>query len=253
MGISLKEQILDLVGRRDRIAFLFDFDGTLVDLAPNPVNLDIPSDLLRDLEVMGGDAAGDFAIITGRALAQLDAFLRGIWVPAVGNHGAECRVTPGAAAAILTPKVPAEVRDALHDAGDRHGCLFEDKVFSLALHLPFTHADDDIAPELTAALGARCDDYFIRKVGRTYEVLRRGVTKGSGIAHLMTLPGYKGRTPVYIGDDAHLDESLSAVRDRGGVLLPARHAHHAGPQGDGELLETKDVRYALSLLSQAKR
>jgi len=113
-------------------------------------------------------------------------------------------------------------------------------------------AKRDIEAEFAAALQDRRSDFIIRKVGRTYEILQRGVTKGTGIERFMELPAYRGRKPVYIGDDVHIDDSLVKVTKMEGQLVPVRYMHHENPEQryDANALCSEDVRKLISLLAK---
>lgn len=250
MAENLKKQAQEFISRFRDVAFLVDFDGTLVDLVPHPDKVDVPQELRCDLDIIAQTEECAFAIVTGRPLAQLDKFLNGVSVAALGGHGAEFRVHRNAEIQPMASSIPPSLCEAIQDVSDRHSCYFENKAYGLSLHLPFMHSDDDIGSELLAALGSHRQKYLIRKVGRTYEILQSGVTKGSGILHLLRQPRFSGRKPVYIGDDAHIDGTLHVVTDMGGVLIPARHLHHHAAQSTELTLETADVREWVSLLSQ---
>jgi hypothetical protein len=67
----------------------------------------------------------------------------------------------------------------------------------------------------------------------------------------MQLPQFKGRRPVYFGDDVYLDASLKSVLCMGGLLIPVHHMH----QGDTvinnpALFSSRNVRQFVSLLAR---
>lgn len=253
MNVNFQLQLREIVAQFQGFAFLVDFDGTLVDLVPNPRKICVPDDLISDLNGISLSKSCAFAIVTGRPLAQLDGFLGGLSMNAVGSHGAECRPFYGSTIQLLTSRIPTEICEAVHLVSDQHSCFFEDKESSLSLHLPFTHASDDIMAELLNAIGKDQACYHIRKVGRTYEILQKGITKGSGILHLMKQPGFSGRRPIYIGDDVNIDESLNVVSKMDGVLIPTRHIHHQAPHSIAHALETEDVRKMVAELSSVAK
>ncbi|MFY9287938.1 MAG: trehalose-phosphatase [Alphaproteobacteria bacterium] len=241
------EKLADL---HSNVAYLFDFDGTLVDLVPNPNKVMVSSELLTNLKIISQKADCAFAIVTGRALSQLDRFLNGLQLPAVGNHGAEYRPNPENAVEHLASEMPASISEAMHDISDQRGCFFEDKTFSISLHLPFMHANDDIESDLLKALGNHRNNYLIRKVGRTYEILQRGISKGTGIAHLMKHPRFVGRRPIYVGDDVHIDESLNLLLGMGGSFIPVGPQHNTAYDPQGHLLTVQDVEEIISAIAK---
>lgn len=231
------------------VAFLVDFDGTMVDLVDDPDQVDVPIELLDDIRNIINKDGCAFAIITGRTIGRLDNFLNGIPVPAIGSHGAEQRIDEKTGIQPFIEPMPLIDRNALWHIAEKHNCFFEDKSYSLSIHLPFEDIDKDIMPEFTRALGDRAKNYTLRKVGRTYEILQKNVTKGSAIEHLMKTPPFAGRTPIYIGDDVHADESLKIVSEMGGTLMPVRHQHAAEANKGNVMLEITDVRKVLKRLA----
>src|SRR5437764_2124711 len=89
----------------DRAALFLDFDGTLVALAERPDAIRVPSTLSPLLERLAAALDGRLAILTGRAIADLDSHLGAAAVAVAGSHGVERRV-PGAAARLAQPAPP---------------------------------------------------------------------------------------------------------------------------------------------------
>ncbi|HUY68671.1 MAG TPA: trehalose-phosphatase [Alphaproteobacteria bacterium] len=242
---SLSSRLRQLIDKRDQAAFLFDFDGTLVELVPDPDKVEVPPALIAALRAIAGQKDAGFAMITGRALARLDAFTDGVTTAAIGSHGAEFRPGPAMASAAIAEPMPAALREALGAIGAKHSCIVEDKAYTVSLHLPMVNARHDLRPELEAAAGADAKKYIFRKIGRTHEILQKAVTKGSGIEHLMKQPPFAGRAPVYFGDDTHTDESLGAVTAMGGVLCPVG----TPDSEDGPSLRIDEARHVMALLA----
>src|SRR4051812_32575086 len=100
-------------------ALFLDFDGTLVDIAPQPEAVIVPPAHIRTLDALHQYLGGSLALISGRPLEQIDDFLKPLVVPAAGVHGAERRNANGEIT--LAPAFPLEVVEqiALQLAG-RH-------------------------------------------------------------------------------------------------------------------------------------
>ncbi len=255
MEALYSKPIEELVEHHKDSAFFVDFDGTMVDLAPHPEKIDVPTELIYDLQKIAATDEIPFAIVSGRPISKLEKFLPGVVVPSIGSGGAEMRAHRDATVEQLAPALPPRLRKEVHQVGKKHGCFFEDKEYSLSFHLPFTHMDDDIAAEFAASLGENRLDFIIRKVGRTYEILQTGFTKGAAIERLMQLPAFKNRTPIYIGDDVYMDESLKKVADLGGLLVPVRFMHHQikSERLDDGSFTSDDIRRLVSLLAKRVR
>ena len=70
-------------------AFLFDVDGTLIDLGPSPFEVDVPDSLRASLSRLLELADGALALVSGRPIRDLDTLFDPLKLPAVGGHGAE--------------------------------------------------------------------------------------------------------------------------------------------------------------------
>jgi trehalose 6-phosphate phosphatase len=217
-----------------KAAFLLDFDGTMVHLASHPDEVIVPQELINNLKIISQNGALSFAIVTGRALHRLDALMGGMTTVAVGSHGAEWRRRPDAEIEILAPPISPALRQILNKIAIDHDCIFEDKIYTISMHLPYEQMHKDLTPELVAAT-EDAGDYIVRKIGRTYEVLQKNIHKGFGIQHVMQQPGFAGKWPIYIGDDVGTDETLEVIKDLGGLCLGV--SNHA----DGEKSNSKDL------------
>lgn len=193
-------------------AFLFDVDGTLIDIGPSPFEVDVPADLRAALERLLALAGGAVALVSGRPIRDLDTLFDPLRLPAVGGHGAETRLR-----ANETPRrisdLPQSLRDYLVSAiGPDPRLAYEDKGYSVALHFRK-------APEHEAHLLAHVEkglaiypkEELEMLPGKAMiEVKRPGISKGAAVRALMTQAPFSGRRPIFIGDDV-TDESVFAV------------------------------------------
>ena len=65
-------------------AYFFDVDGTLVDFADTPAAVRVSDALLQLLEDLYQCSEGALAIMSGRAIAEIDAFFPSVQLPAAG-------------------------------------------------------------------------------------------------------------------------------------------------------------------------
>jgi trehalose 6-phosphate phosphatase len=232
-----------------KAAFLLDFDGTMVHLTAHPDEVIVPQTLIDNLKIISQNQSLSFAIVTGRALHKLDILMRGITTIAIGSHGAEWRRYPGAEIEILAPPILPNIRQAINKIAIKHNCIFEDKIYTISMHLPLEQARIDLTAELIAVIG-NADDYIIRKIGRTHEILQKNIHKGFGIRHLMQQSQFVGKWPVYIGDDVGTDETLDAVKDLGGICLGvSNHAEDAEPSNKA-LMGIDSVNWIVKALAK---
>src|SRR5438132_4500856 len=102
-------------------ALFLDFDGTLVDIAPQPDQVVMPPPLIHTLEQLHGYLGGALALISGRPIAQIDEYLRPLVVPAAGVHGAERRGASGELTLLNTHPLDLVEQAALSLAREHEG------------------------------------------------------------------------------------------------------------------------------------
>lgn len=201
-------------------ALFLDFDGTLTELAPSPdaVSLDPRlQDILLALETALG---GALAIVSGRPLAQIDEYLE-LSLPGAGIHGLQLRETRSGAlhpppkdgavaavAALLAPLVEADPR-----------LLLEEKPGAVALHYRLApEREAECRAAVAAALDGQPGLHLID--GKmVLEVKPDHVNKGRAIAQLMETPLFRGRIPVFAGDDRTDEDGFRIVNTMKGVTI----------------------------------
>ena len=200
-------------------ALFLDFDGTMVDIAPQPHAVEVPGALLAALRHLQDYLQGAVAVISGRPIEQLDAFLHPLRLPVAGIHGAERRSADGAVRVLDTHPLD-HVEAAARALASRHpGLLVEDKRSSLALHYRQR-------PELEALCLATMQEAVEESPGLTLlrgkmvaEAKPGGASKGRAIEDFLREPPFAGRTPVFIGDDITDEVGFSTVQRLGGIGL----------------------------------
>src|SRR5438094_38838 len=80
---------------RPEWAYFFDIDGTLVDLADSPRAVRLDAVLRQLVERLYHATGGAVALISGRAIADVDDLFPGTRFPAAGQHGTERRDAAG--------------------------------------------------------------------------------------------------------------------------------------------------------------
>jgi trehalose 6-phosphate phosphatase len=201
-------------------AFLFDFDGTLADIAPLPELACVPEELVRHLVQLRALVDGAVGLVTGRPLAWIDARLEPHRFAAAGVHGLELRLDPSA-----EPKLYADgarlgpLRASLRAfARLNEGIVIEDKGPSIALHYRQR-------PELAAEAAAFADALVNAHAGAitlqtgkmVIELRCAGPTKADAVRLLAQASCFVERVPAYFGDDDTDEAAFEAVQSMGGV------------------------------------
>jgi len=194
-------------------ALLLDVDGTLLDLAPTPREVFVPSSLRLTVTRLSQSSGGAVALVSGRSLADLDSLFAPLELPAVGGHGAELRRRAGAEPEIRWKRFDATLRRELARLAEiGSGVLIEDKGYSIALHYR-------LAPERETAVRKAVADICAAHPSAPIEVLPgksvieikpKGFSKASGVRDLMQRAPFRGRHPIFIGDDV-TDESVFGI------------------------------------------
>jgi trehalose 6-phosphate phosphatase len=201
-------------------AFFLDVDGTLLEIAANPNAVRVDAELLRLLERLHKASGGAVALISGRAISDLDFRLPNLRLPRAGQHGLERRDASGRL--WLHPAAPAEkerIRKALAPMLEAHpGLLLEDKGLTLALHYRQAR---ELEAEVIAAMArliGQSEGRLVLQLGKCVaEAKPGGFDKGTAIEEFLAEPPFKDRRPVFIGDDLN-DEHGFAVLNRVGGL-----------------------------------
>ncbi|MBS7810592.1 trehalose-phosphatase [Roseococcus pinisoli] len=202
-----------------RGALLLDVDGTLINLAPRPDEVIVPGSLRIDLEGLLGAMDGALALVTGRALADVEDLFAPLRLPVVAEHGAVMRAEPGGEARRLTlPVAPEEWRrTALGFATQHDGLVFEEKPAGFVLHYRLAPDLGEAAFDLLAGLISTRNDFEILRASMAWEVRPRGVHKGVAVRNIMQEPRFAGRVPVFIGDDVTDEDGIAAAEELGGA------------------------------------
>src|ERR1043166_8146734 len=238
-----------LVAHLSECALLLDIDGTLLDFAPTPREVWVPPGLAKTMNRLLERTSGALALVSGRSLNDIDLIFAPSEFPAVGGHGAEMRLsTDSEAAAVHAPPMDKDLKKRLAAIAQLSpGILLEDKGYSLALHYRLAPHAEKAIYEAVSLIRADLPNAPIEVLpGKCVcEIKHSGFTKASGVRELMTREPFKGRRPVFIGDDV-TDESVFAIMpDLGGQAFSVgRRAHVVA----GHFDEPRDVREWLSHL-----
>ena len=115
-------------------ALFLDFDGTLVPIAARPQDVRVPPWVLPTLQALATRLQGALAIVSGRPIEQLDAFLAPLYLPMAGAHGAEYRDASGQLSQQRADPPGGVVECARLLVASHAGLLLETKPSGLSLH-----------------------------------------------------------------------------------------------------------------------
>jgi trehalose 6-phosphate phosphatase len=205
------------------IALFLDVDGTLLEIAASPQAVSVSDDVRERLQELFRAGGGAVALVSGRALTDLDALFTPMKLPSAGLHGFERRGASGAYGRRPLPSAAAlqDARVAMLDLAQRHpGLLVEDKRFALALHYRK-------APHLKEAVMKAMEEVSARLAGElelqhgkmVVELRPAGATKAEAVGAFLAEAPFAGRRPVFIGDDLTDEPAFELVNRLDGLSV----------------------------------
>jgi trehalose 6-phosphate phosphatase len=203
----------------DGAALFLDFDGTLVELAETPDAIQVPDTLGPLLERLRVRLDGRLAIVSGRAIADLDRHLRRSGIALAGSHGLELRLADGTVRQLEVPQQIDEARAQVRRfAKAREGLLVEDKPAGIALH--FRRAPDagPVVADFMEILAGEAD-LVVQKGSMVVELRPRGADKGDALRTLMREAPFVGARPLFVGDDLTDEHAFAAAAELGGASI----------------------------------
>lgn len=198
-------------------ALFLDIDGTLLDIAPRPDEVVVPYELLGILSILYGKLSGALAFLSGRSIEDIDRLFAPLRLPAAGEHGNVIRLNPQRPEKRLN-KLPGACVTAVHNAFK--GCtdlLIEEKTSSIAVH--FRHAPQmraEVETVLNAIIADSRQELRLQEGKMVLELVAGLNDKGEALLHFMEIAPFKGRRPVFLGDDITDRSAMQACLKFGG-------------------------------------
>jgi trehalose 6-phosphate phosphatase len=234
-------------------AILLDVDGTLLDFARTPREVQVPPGLRETLQRLWQRTGGAVALVSGRSVDDLGLIFAPLDLPAIGGHGAEFRPSPGTDAdTIRLAPLDSAVKRRLatvHEIGP--GVIVEDKTHSLAVHYRLAPDKERAVRDAVRAVCAAFPEGTLELLpGKlVIEIKQAGFNKGTAVRKLMTYPPFRGRRPIFIGDDV-TDELVFPVLPEFGGIGFSVGSRVDGAQGCFD--EPQDVRNWLETLARSE-
>ncbi len=203
-------------------ALFLDLDGTLVELVDHPDNIAIDDALRSRLETLTALLDGAVAVISGRAIDDLDRHLTLPTLAMSGQHGAEWRDSQGQRQiAQAHQKALEAVGQQVQKQVDRDDALYlENKGASLALH--YRHrpeAGEILKRELTSLINEYPDTLELHQGKFVLEIKGQGYDKGVALERFLATPPFADRCPVFIGDDRTDEDGFRTVNAHQGMAI----------------------------------
>jgi len=200
-----------------RLAFFFDLDGTLLDLASTPDTVHVERGLRDNLERLFQRTSGAVAIVTGRSIDFVDRLFPHHPFFVAGLHGAELSYGSLKPLPHETIKSGIECHDERYIvardttkkmAGSLEGVIFEDKGGAFALHYRLAPDKEEAAHLIMNVAAEIAGASYVLQTGKfVYELKPAGSDKAFALRHFMHEAPFKGKRPIAAGDDL-TDETM---------------------------------------------
>lgn len=203
-------------------AYFLDVDGTLIDIAKSPDAVCVDTALLELIARLYRDSGGAMALVSGRAISDLDKRLGMLHMPLAGQHGLERRDAAGRLwIHAAPPAAKYAIKEALAPILVRHpGLLFEDKGLTLALHYRLAPHLASYVHRLMARLAEEAKAGLeVQRGKRVAEVKPSGIDKGTAVAEYLAESPFRERRPVFIGDDLNDEHGFAEVNKLDGISI----------------------------------
>lgn len=210
------------------LALFLDIDGTLLEIVDRPEAVVVPPDLPAIIQHVARRLDGALALVSGRAIADIDRLLAPLRLAASGQHGSQMRMLgDGPVIARHTEPIPFGTRMKIAEvAAAIPGVQVEDKGQTIAVHYRRApNASPILKPRMLNLVANSGRELTLVHGRKVFEVRDARVSKGTAVHDFMRMPPFAGRVPVFIGDDISDEDGFIAVESLGGTALPVGRIH----------------------------
>ncbi len=202
----------------EKDALFLDLDGTILDIAPTANDVKVSAQLVKDLKRLHEKLGGALAFISGRTIENIDQLFAPLRFPCSGAHGAEWRLSqngPVKSTAMLTDSLREKIASSFADMKD---VLVEDKGYTVAVHYRQSpEAAEKIEQILVSLVEKTKMPLTLIRGRKVFELAQLSHDKGQALERLIKTTPFKGRRPVFLGDDITDMSAIGACLKNGGI------------------------------------
>jgi len=212
--------IVDSLNIRD-YAFFFDIDGTLTEIKPCPNDVSLSEEVKLSLVCLSKNRQA-LALISGRTLSEIDKLTAPFILSAAAVHGSQLRHHDGRTELIsLDHSVISQIREHLKIAKtDYPNLIFEDKNIAFAIHYRQTPELAGTARKIAMGIAEEFSSIFTLQEGKcVYEIKPCNVSKGLAVKKFMDTNLFRGKIPIYIGDDVTDESAFIEINKMKGISI----------------------------------
>jgi trehalose 6-phosphate phosphatase len=221
-------------------ALFLDLDGTLLDIAAAPDKVVIPTRLIDALARLSIALDGALAVVSGRTLANIDRLLSPLRLPVAAEHGAIIRLPSKRIDSLSARRRPPQawIKRLRQAVTGWDGVLIEEKTYSVALHYRLAPHRSGAVRKLAMSLVRAAPNRFeLLTAKQAFEVRPKGITKARAVEVLMEQDPFRGRLPVFVGDDVTDEDGIEIAHQLGGLGLNVDSAFGGQPRAVRDWLQ----------------
>ncbi len=210
------DSIVSAYNQAKRRLFLLDYDGTLVNIAPTPVEAKPTHLLIKTLQSLANDPRNEVVIISGRDRKTLEAWFGNLPISLIAEHGLFIKprqdVWQQATNTNTDDWRPIIIRAMSRSVQQLPGSFIEFKEIAVCWHyrLSDPKASTKVCKNLKSSLGKIANQYGLEILSgsKVIEVMPAGIAKGSAA---LTWTTDKAFDFILAAGDDLTDENLFSV------------------------------------------
>ncbi len=224
--MNLPSETLRKILETREIWLLLDYDGTLVDFAPTPDDVNPDPELITLVRTLSEHPKIVLAIISGRRLSHIEKLVpvSNAWL--AGSYGLEIRTPNGEYInrvdyELIRPKLNKLKPAWVKLIKGKTGFYLEDKGWSLALHARFAEDQltDRVLYQAHSIVKQKRWESGLKILGgyKFLEIAPKEADKGKAVSFLLEQASKDQVFPIYIGDDDKDELAFPVVQEFGGL------------------------------------
>ena len=204
-----------------RYCIFLDFDGTLVELEDRPDDVRVDTATIQFIERLRDKVGRALALVSGRDIHAIDRFLHPLVLPVAGVHGLQRRDAAGHLhTPVIDPSVMDDIAAELEAAfREEPGIFVERKTGAVALHFRLRPDFEKRCYTLAQQIVSNRPELDLMTGKMVCEIGLQGFDKGAVIEAFLNERPFKGRRPIFAGDDVTDEDGFAAVNACDGISI----------------------------------